>query len=262
MEARAEYHKIQVHVDRHIATITLHNPEKKNALGPGMVNELLWAFDDAKADPEVRVLVLTGAGQAFSAGADLSELSLHKEGPQLASKGDYADLLLRFTELGKPVIARVLGPALGGGLGLVASSDFAIAGESAVLGTPEIQRGIFPMQIMAVLDKLVPRRKLVEMMLLGEKLSAHRALELGLLTRVVPDAALDAEVDKLANELVTRSPTAVRMGLNAYHYQSGLPLPSSLPYLRDQLMAMLATEDGREGLAAFIQKREPKWTGR
>ena len=262
MEARAEYHGILVRVEGHIATITLNNPEKKNALGPSMVNELLWAFDDAKADPAVRVVVITGAGNSFSAGADLSQLSMHKEGPQLASKGDYADLLQRFAELGKPVVARVLGPALGGGLGIVASADFALAGESAVLGTPEIQRGLFPMQIMAVLDKLVPRRKLMEMMLLGEKLSAKKALELGLLTRVVPDSELDGEVQKLAEELATRSPTAMRMGLHAYHHQSGIPLQSSLPYLRDQLMAMLATEDGREGLAAFMQKRDPKWTGR
>ena len=262
MEARAEYQKILVRVDGHVATITLNNPEKKNALGPGMVNELLWAFDDAKADADVRVVVLTGAGNAFSAGADLSQLSMHKEGPQLASKGDYADLLQRFCELGKPVVARVVGPALGGGLGLVASADFAIAGESAVLGTPEIQRGIFPMQIMAVLDKLVPRRKLMEMMLLGDKLSAEKALELGLLTRVVPEDKLDAEVANLAAQLASRSPTAMRMGLHAYHHQSGIPLQSSLPYLRDQLMAMLATEDGREGLAAFMQKRDPKWTGR
>jgi enoyl-CoA hydratase/carnithine racemase len=102
----------------------------------------------------------------------------------------------------------------------------------------------------------------MEMMLLGDKLSAEKARELGLLTRVVPDDKLDAEVANLAAQLAARSPTALRMGLQAYHHQIGVPLQSSLPYLRDQLMAMLATEDGREGLAAFIQKREPKWTGR
>jgi enoyl-CoA hydratase/carnithine racemase len=262
MEPRAEYRKILVSVEKHIATITLNSPEKKNALGPQMVNELLWALDDAKSDPEVRVVILTGAGQAFSAGADLSQLGTHHDGPQLESKGDFADLLQRFAELGKPVVARVPGPALGGGLGLVASADFAIACESAVLGTPEILRGIFPMQIMAVLDKIVARRRLMQMMLLGEKLSAAQALELGLLTRVVADDKLDDEVMALATELARRSPTAMRMGLLAYHHQADMPLATALPYLRDQLMAMLITEDGREGLAAFIQKREPKWTGR
>jgi enoyl-CoA hydratase/carnithine racemase len=208
------------------------------------------------------VVVLTGAGQAFSAGADLSQMGQPAAGPVLAPRGDYADLLLRFTKLGKPVIARVPGPALGGGLGLVASADFAIAGESAVLGTPEIHRGIFPMQIMAVLERLVPRRKLFELMLLGDKLDASKALELGLLTRVVPDESLDLEVDALARELAKRSPTAMRMGLCAFHEQSGKPLEQSLPYLRDQLIAVLTSEDAREGLKAFAEKREPRWSGK
>ena len=172
----------------------LDNPDRKNALSPQMVNELLWAFDDAKEDPEVRVVVLTGSGSAFCAGADLSQIAGPRSGPSLAVRGDFADLLLRFPALGKPVVARVLGPALGGGLGLVASADFAIAAESAVLGTPEIHRGLFPMQIMAVLAPLMPRRKLIELMLVGEKWSARAALEAGLLTRVVPDEALDGEV--------------------------------------------------------------------
>ncbi len=262
MEQRAEYTKILVAVDGHVATITLNNPERKNAIGPAMVNELLWAFDDAKEDPNVRCVVLTGAGSAFCAGADLSQMGGPSDGPQLASKGDYADLLLRFTTLGKPVLARIPGPAMGGGLGLVASADFAIACESAVLGTPEIHRGLFPMQIMAVLERLVPRRKLIEMMLIGDKLTAQRALDFGLLTRVVPDAKLDEETADLAKTLASRSPTAMRMGLGAFHHQSGKPLEEALPYLRVQLMQILGTEDAREGLGAFMQKREPKWTGR
>ncbi len=262
MEQRVEYKKILVAVESHVATLTLNSPERKNALGPAMVNELLWALDDAKEDANVRVIVLTGAGAAFSAGADLSQMGGASDGPQLASKGDYADLLLRFTTLGKPVIARIPGPAMGGGLGLVASADFAIACESAVLGTPEIHRGLFAMQIMAVLERLVPRRKLIEMMLIGDKLSAEKALDFGLLSRVVADAKLDEETAALATTLASRSPTAMRLGLNAFHHQSGKPLAEALPYLRGQLMQILGTEDAREGLGAFMQKREPKWTGR
>lgn len=240
------------------ATITLNVPERKNPLGPRMVNELLYALDDAREADDVRVVVLTGAGAAFSAGGDLKQMG-GGDGTDLEPRGDYVDLLLRFRDLGKPTIARVPGVAMGGGLGLVASCDFAIACESAVLGTPEIRRGLFPMMIMAVLSRVVPRRKLLDMMLLGEKLDARTALEHGLLSRVVPDAELDDAVAALASKLAAQSPTAMRMGLTAFHHQDGKPLEESLPYLRDQLYAMLGTEDAQEGLRAFFEKREPKW---
>lgn len=258
MEAR-EYRTIAVSVSDHVATITMSVPERKNPIGPQMVNELLYALDDAKADDDVRVLVLTGAGDAFSAGGDLKQMS---EGSGLAPKGDYSDLLLRFPQLGKPVIARVNGVAMGGALGLIASCDFAIAKESAVLGTPEIKRGLFPMMIMAVLCRVVSRRRLLEMMLLGEKMTAAQAAELELVNRAVPDAKLDEEVSALASKLAAQSPTALRMGLAAYHYQGDRRLEEALPYLSGQLMAILGTEDAREGLTAFVQKRQPNWTGR
>lgn len=261
MEER-EYETIEVREQSAVRTVTMNVPERRNPLSPQMVNELLWALDDARDAESVRVVVLTGAGGAFSAGADLSQISGSGGKPKLGIKGDYADLLVRFTTLGKPTIARIPGPAMGGGLGLAASCDLAIACESAVLGTPEVKRGLWPMQIMAVLQQLVPRRKLLEMMLLGDKLSAQTALEYGLVSRVVPDSALDAEVDALAQALASRSPTAMRLGMQAFHAQTDQPLETALPYLRDQLGAMLATEDAREGLLAFMQKRDPVWTGR
>lgn len=259
MEDRG-YRTIRVTVDGAVATITLNVPERKNPIGPEMVNELLYALDDARDDAGVRVVVLTGAGDAFCAGGDLKQMS--SGGPALAPKGDYADLLLRFPKLGKPTIARVNGIAMGGGLGLVASADFAIAKESAVFGTPEIKRGLFPMMIMAVLARIVSRRRLLEMMLLGEKFSAKRAAEIELITRAVPDDALDDEVAALAAKLAAQSPTAMRMGLAAYHHQADRALEEALPYLAGQLVAILGTEDAREGLAAFLEKREPRWTGR
>ena len=169
----------------------------------------------------MRVIVLTGSGRAFSAGGDLKSMaSGEAEAPALPPKGDYADLLLRFVALGKPTIARVNGYAYGGGLGLVASCDFAIAKKSASMGTPEIDRGLFPMMIMAVLGRILSRRRLMEMMLLGDKLSAERAEELELITRAVDDERLDETVDALAARLAEKSPTAVRMGLAAYHQQA------------------------------------------
>jgi enoyl-CoA hydratase/carnithine racemase len=261
MEARP-YETVRVDVLDGVCTVTMNVPERKNPIGPQMVNELLYALDDAKEDAAVRVIVITGAGSAFSAGGDLKQMSSGGDGPKLEPKGDYADLLLRFTQLGKPTIARVNGVAMGGGLGIVAGCDFAIASKSAVLGTPEIKRGLFPMMIMAVLGRVMRRRDLLEIMLLGEKLSADRAAELQLVNRAVPDDALDAEVTALAQKLAAQSPTAMRMGLDAYHHQADLALADALPHLQQQLFAILGTDDAREGLTAFLEKRAPHWTGK
>lgn len=261
-EQRPEFHNLEVQRSGYVATLVLRRPERKNALNPMLINELLWALDDLRGDASVRAIVLTGSGKAFCAGVDLRQISDPGEESQLAAKGDFAQLLLRFPKLQKPVIAKVNGAALGGGLGLVASCPFAIACESAKLGTPEILRGLFPMQIMAVLEPLIPRRKLLDMMLLGRVVSAATAEEWGLLTRVVPDAELDAAVDDLAKQLSERSPTAMRMGLDALATQTGKPLEEALPYLRGQLEELLGKEDALEGLTAFLQKRAPVWTGR
>lgn len=256
-----DYQVITVAEDGPVATITLNIPERKNPLGPLMVNELLWALDDVRDDDAIRVVVLTGAGDAFSAGGDLKQMSAG-DGPALESKGDYADLLLRFTTLGKPTVARVRGYAMGGGLGLVASCDFAVAGESAVLGTPEVKLGLWPMMIMAVLRRVVPRRKLLSMMLLGEKLTATEALEADLVGEVVPEDELDGRVASLADQLSKQSPTAMRMGLLAYHRMSERALAEAVPELQNELFALLGTDDAREGLAAFFEKRAPVWSGK
>jgi len=170
--------------------------------------------------------------------------------------------MLRFDTLQKPVIARIPGYVMGGAMGIVACCHFAIACESAILGTPEIKRGLFPMMIMAVLQRVIQPRDLLGLMLLGEKISARKAKEIGLLSEVVPDEALDARVAELAGQLAKQSPNAMRMGLNAYNEQRRMPLEEALPYLREQLYAVLGSEDAKEGLAAFFQKREPQWTGR
>ncbi len=242
-----------------VCTVTLNRPERKNALHPVLINELIWALDDAAVDDQVRAIVLTGAGTAFCAGADLAPLSVEST---LPVRGEFADLLLRVYRSPKPVVARVGGAALGGGLGLVAACHFALGAESARLGTPEIRRGLFPMQIMTMLTRVVPRRQLMEMMLLGDPVTAAEGVRLGLLHRAVPDAELDAAVASLAERLAAQSPTAMRMGLAALADQEGLKPEDALPMLRDRFHAMFATEDAREGMAAFVEKRTPCWTGR
>lgn len=269
------YAKIRVHDDvpsvpsggparpNGVCRITLHVPERRNAIGPQMVNELLWALEDAQADDDLRSIVITGEGKSFCAGGDFGQMTGGADdGPKLPHKGDYADLLLALVRSEKPVIARVNGAAMGGGLGLVAASTFAVAAEEAKLGTPEVDVGLFPMMIMAVLARVVPRRHLLEMMLLGQRLDAKRAAELGLLNRVVPAAELDAAVAQLTDAVGTKSPKTLALGLKAYADQCDLALDAALPMLRDRLAECLGTDDAREGLMAFLERRTATWTGR
>lgn len=246
--------KLRVADEGAIRTIVLSNPARRNAIGPQMVDELA----EALAESGPRVVVLTGdpAGKAFCAGGDFGEM------PSGDVKGDYAALLLAMTRSERPIVAKVNGAAMGGGLGLVAASTFAIAGDDAKLGTPEIDVGLFPFMIAAVLARLVPRRALLDMMLLGRRFGAEEARGLGLLNRVVPPGELDAAVADTANALAAKSPKAMALGLRAFADQDDLDLATALPMLRDRLGEALGTEDAREGLAAFLAKRPPVWTGR
>jgi enoyl-CoA hydratase/carnithine racemase len=253
------YERIRVASAGGVATIVLDNPRRRNAIGPQMINELLWALDDARADDEVRAVVLTGEGKAFCAGGDFTAAP---DRSVLPPKGDFADLLLALYQSDKPVIARVNGDAMGGGLGLAAACTFAVASLDARLGTPEIDLGIFPMMIMAVLARHVPRRRLTEMMLFGERFDAREAARLGLLNRAVPPEELDAEVKKITDAIASKSATTVRLGLRAFAAQDDFELERALPMLRDRLADCLATDDAREGLMAFLEKRPPRWAGK
>jgi len=244
-------------------TVTLHYPERRNAIGPQMIGELLEVLDAAEQDASVRVVVLTGAsaGKAFCAGGDFGQMTGAADS-KAARHGDYADLLQALWRARKPVVAKVNGHALGGGLGLVAACTLAVAADSALLGTPEVEVGLFPMMIMAVLSRLMPRRRLVEMMLLGQKLSAAEARDNGIVGTVVPLAELDAAVDVLVAGLAAKSASTLRLGLQAIVDQEELELARSLPLLRERLAECLATDDAREGLTAFLEKRPPRWVDR
>ncbi len=253
--------RVRVARDGAVETITLAYPQRGNAIGPQMIGELLAALAAARAAAEVRVIVLAGEGKAFCAGGDFSQMAGAGEGPRDPGSSDFGELLLALARSDKPVVARVHGTAMGGGLGLVAASTFAIASTEAKLGTPEVDAGIFPMMIMAMLARAVPRRRLLEMMLLGQKLDAEEAARVGLVNRAVPPEALDGEVRALAGALAAKSPQALRLGLRAFAAQDDLDLERAIPLLRERLVECLATDDAREGLTAFLEKRAPRWTG-
>jgi len=251
-------------LEGHVCTVTLNRPEKRNALSGQLVNELIVALETAGADPEVRVVVLTGAGKSFCAGGDLSQMSGGDAGGQsdFPWRGGFCELNLAFVEIGKPVICKIRRYALAGALALVCSSTFVLAEDNATFGAPEIDRGIFPMMVMASLFRTVPKRKGLELILTGERISADEAAQMGLITRAVPSDELDNAVATLAAALANKPPAAVRLGLEAYHAQSEKDLAEALPYLQDMLMKCLSTEDAQEGVMAFLQKREPVWKGR
>jgi enoyl-CoA hydratase/carnithine racemase len=261
------YGDISYEVTGAVGRITLNRPERRNPISASTVGELLHALEAARLDERVRVVVLTGAGKVFSAGGDLS--SIGSGGPPLAAAagpdsraGTFVDLNLALARLGKPSVARVNGHALAGGLGLVVACDLAICADDAQLGTPEINVGLWPMMIMATIFRNVPRKRGLELITTGERISAQEAERLGLVTRAVPRERLDAEVDALCDKLAQKSPAVMRLGLEAFHATQDLALEPALRHLEAQLAAVLATEDAREGLSAFLEKRAPVWKGR
>jgi enoyl-CoA hydratase/carnithine racemase len=261
MTTTLAYERIRVAQSGPCLTLTLHYPERRNAIGPQMIDELLQALEAGMADPSVRVVVLTGDGKSFCVGGDFGQMDNLAQSGRVP-RGDYTDLLLALWRAEKPVIAKVNGHALGGGLGLVAASTLAVASESALLGTPEVDVGLFPMMIMAVLSRLMTRRRLVEMMLLGQKLTAHDAKDAGIVGSVVVPEALDEAVATLVAGLASKSQSTLRLGLRAIVAQEDLELSAALPLLRERLAECLSTDDAREGLTAFLEKRAPRWTDR
>jgi enoyl-CoA hydratase/carnithine racemase len=250
-----------------VARITLNRPDRRNPIGPTTVGELLHALEAAKSDAGVRVVVLTGAGKVFSAGGDLSSMGgggtpLTATSGSTTRPGTFVDLNLALTRLGKPSIAMVNGHALAGGLGLVVACDVAIAADDAQLGTPEINVGLWPMMIMATIFRNVPRKRGLELIMTGDKISAADAAAMGLITRAVPKEQLEAEVEALATKLASKSPAVMRLGLSAFYDVQDMELEPALLHLQAQLVAVLGTEDAREGLSAFLEKRAPVWKGR
>jgi len=254
---------IRLSVSDTTATITIDDPDRRNALSNEAMVELGAALRSACVDSTVRVVVVTGAGdRAFSAGGDLSGGFVDSPLADHGNRGALADLVRSMRRCPKPIVARVNGHALGGGLGLVAACDIAIAADHAFFGTPEITVGLWPMMITAALRPLVPRRLLLEMMLTDRRLDAAEAVELGIVNRVVSSADLDQAVDETAAVLAERSPAALTLGKAAFYAVEDMDLDTALDHLHIGLTAVASTEDAQEGVKAFLEKREPQWRGR
>jgi enoyl-CoA hydratase len=256
--------KVAYEVEGGIATVTLNDPEKRNMLSAQMLLELVDAMKAARDSEDVRAVVLTGAGdKAFCAGADLGGFGA--EAP-LVEKHFASDLFLEFfrlmPRLGKPSLCAANGHVLAGGMGLALSCDLVIAKEGATFGTPEINVGAFPYMIMAIIYRNVPRKKVNEMMLLGERISAEEAVQYGIANKAVPAEQFDAAVADWAAKLASKSPVLMRLGHDAMYRQQDMALDDALEFLRSQLSLTFSTEDIVEGVQAFFEKREPQWKGR
>jgi enoyl-CoA hydratase len=245
-----------------VARLTLNRPEKRNPIGPVTCGELVHALSRLRDSTSVRVVVLTGAGAAFSAGGDLSAMQAPAAGDDGIRPASLVELFSAMHALGKPTIAMVGGPALAGGLGLMVACDLVIAADSAEFGTTEIAVGLWPMMITAELTRNIGRKRTLELMLTGRKLGAAEALEIGLVNRIVPPAELAATTMKLAGALAERSPAAISLGLQAFYRSQDMEYEPQLRYLQAELGRVLALEDAAEGIAAFLGKRKPVWRGR
>jgi enoyl-CoA hydratase len=247
-----------------VATLTLNRPEQRNAVNGELLSALVEGVKRARDDDEVRCVVLTGAGEkVFCAGADLGGFA--SEVP-LVEKHFASDLFLEFfrlmPRLGKPSLCAANGHVLAGGLGLALSCDLLIAKEGARFGTPEINVGAFPYMIMSVIYRNVPRKKVNEMMLLGEQISAEDAVTYGLANKVVPAKKFEPAVNEWASKLAAKSPVLMRLGHDAMYRQQDMALDDALEFLRSQLSLTFSTEDIQEGVKAFFEKRDPEWKGR
>jgi enoyl-CoA hydratase/carnithine racemase len=247
-----------------VLTVTLNRPERRNAMTWDMVDRLRAAVAEAKADPGVRVVVLTGAGdRAFCAGADLggmaagaSELELHE------GRGRLARLFQDLWELGKPTIAKVRGYCLAGGFGLALACDLVVAADDATFATPEVDVGLWPFMVTVPLCRSMPPKKALELMLTGRRVDAAEAERIGFVTRVVPVAQLDEATAELAATLAAKPPTAMRLGRDAFYRVWDAGAADALAALHPLLGVLAGTDDAREGMAAFAEKRPPTWSGR
>ncbi|HXX90264.1 MAG TPA: enoyl-CoA hydratase-related protein [Acidimicrobiales bacterium] len=248
-----------------VATITINRPERRNAMSWDVMRGLRAAVSRAKEDDEVRVVVLTGAGdKAFCAGADLGGMGGHDAGflDVHDARGELASLMGDLWHLGKPTVARVQGWAMAGGFGLALACDLVVASERARFGAPEVDVGLWPYMITVPLTRSMPPKKALELMLTGRVVDAAEAERIGFVTRVVPHAELDGAVAELAATLAAKSPAVMKLGRDSFYAVWDQAAGDALALLHTMLTLTTQTEDAAEGMTAFLEKRPPSWRGR
>jgi enoyl-CoA hydratase len=249
--------------DTGVATITLNDPDTRNSLSAEMLGGLIEGFQRARDDEQVRCVVLASSHEkVFSSGGNLGGFAadvalVHKH---FASER-FVSLFKLIGELGKPTICAARGHVLAGALGVALACDLIVASEQATFGTPEINIGTFPFMIMSLIYRNLPRKRVNELLLLGERWNAQQAFEAGLVNKIVPADQFDAAVAEWAEKLAGKSPVIMRLGKEAMRRQLDMPLDDALDYLRAQLSLALSTEDIVEGVTAFFEKRDPQWKG-
>ena len=250
--------------DDGVATIAMNAPDTRNALSGELLGELIDAFEAARGDERVRCVVLASTHEkVFSAGGSLDQFAadvplVHKH----FRTERFPRLFKLIMQLGKPTVCAAGGHVLAGALGIALACDLVVAKDTATFGTPEINVGVFPFMIMALIYRNVPRKKANEMMLLGERMSAEEAREAGMVNRVVRGHEFEAAVDGWAVQLAGKSPVLMKLGKDAMYRQLDMPFEDALDHMRSQLSLAFTTEDIQEGVRAFFEKRDPSWTGR
>ncbi len=241
-----------------VAWMVISREERRNSLSAEVVERFLQCLDRAEEDERIRAVCVTGAGdRAFCSGADLGA-----GGGGEGMLSGFARLIKRLAAYPKPTVARVNGACLAGGMGVMLACDIVIAAEHAVFGTPEVNVGLFPMIVGALMFRNLPRKKAMEMALLGGRFTAREALEMGFVNRVAPSESLDREVGEVLKTLVSRSPIGLRLGKEAFYAVMDMPFERAVDFLSQKLVEVASTEDAVEGITAFLQKRDPVFKGK
>jgi len=246
-----------------IRLLTLNRPAQRNALSPDLLGRLRAALQDADRDQTSRVVCITGAGdRAFCAGADLSSVAAGSALAAHEARRAYSGLLLDLSRLGKPVVACINGAAVAGGLGIVASCDFALAAEEAHFALPEVDVGLFPYIALAPLVRMLGRRRALELAMTGRRVDAQEALRIGLVNAVAPRAQLWEQAEALCRTLASKSPAVLRLGRKAFYAMQDVSYEAQIEAMALHLDLNAGLEDAAEGIAAFLERRKPEWKGR